>query len=642
MYPAAMSEPTNSTPNDVIDNVEQRLVEVNNSASSPIRFGYPKVGRDAVVIQPSFDDSTSVGTKGKSLGSQAMSSNQDWQSRSPGDDCKDSINEERSPSSPQKTNSRLSQRHERNLSAHFFDATTLNARDGDFNEDPTEHIYQKDKYAGRKHQRMFSGELSNPPLAHRRINSIGMSETVRRDHIRRHHREDSAGLDILSAAAGVSEEDFEAVTGSVRRSPPRQSTITEGQEAFHPPMDSHVSHDMHPPHPRVTYPNQFGPHYNPQYHQPYAAPTPTPFYPTAPYPTRPIPSHQGYPMQYSQRHHSQYHKGPIYASSYRPDEREMFFDKKVPSPPRSDVYNAAPGHGNHQGSQTFVTAIAVGPSTKMIAPSVKEDAPPQAGHHRKMSSFSSIGTCVGNAWYEPVDPVKGHHRSTSSSVSFLNGFADALVDSTDETFLRNLQASNAVSANTPTPPPDSTSSPISIPQSSSGKLASGGTSKRVRRKCTVEGCENRVVQGGLCIGHGAKRKICNYPGCNKNVKKAGMCSTHGPARKRCDAEGCSKVAVQGGRCIAHGAKKRMCSIPDCTKQAILCGMCKKHHDKASSFGSMDLKNDLCVEVKSPGSSKHVPSHTRGLSFFQEESVETVGKLLAEEDDVHGNQGPSVW
>lgn len=101
-----------------------------------------------------------------------------------------------------------------------------------------------------------------------------------------------------------------------------------------------------------------------------------------------------------------------------------------------------------------------------------------------------------------------------------------------------------------------------------------------RRTCSAPGCPNRVVQGGRCISHGARRKKCSHPGCAKNVKKAGLCSAHGPERKRCEFEGgCLKVAVRGGRCIAHGAKKKRCSIEACAKQGIVRGMCKKHHDE---------------------------------------------------------------
>lgn len=138
----------------------------------------------------------------------------------------------------------------------------------------------------------------------------------------------------------------------------------------------------------------------------------------------------------------------------------------------------------------------------------------------------------------------------------------------------------------------------------------GTVSKRTRRKCKVGGCENRVVQGGVCISHGAKRKTCGHPGCTKHVKKAGMCSAHGPPRKLCESEGCTKVAVQGGRCIKHGAKKKMCFIDGCQKQAILSGMCKKHHDE---------------EAEANGTNQQSPSHSRGLSIFHDQDFQD--KLL---------------
>jgi len=171
----------------------------------------------------------------------------------------------------------------------------------------------------------------------------------------------------------------------------------------------------------------------------------------------------------------------------------------------------------------------------------------------------------------------------------------------------------------------------------------------------VDGCPNRVVQGGLCISHGAKRKQCKYPGCTKNVKKAGLCSTHGPARKRCEAEGCSKVAVQGGKCIAHGAKKKLCSIGGCAKQAILGGMCKKHHDHNQAPSDKRIQPPpvdsmaQCIPISSepvereviPIKSSNRPKskargHTRGLSIFQEMSADTVGNLLLENPEDPSN------
>jgi hypothetical protein len=236
----------------------------------------------------------------------------------------------------------------------------------------------------------------------------------------------------------------------------------------------------------------------------------------------------------------------------------------------------------------------------------------------------------------PLKAGGSHHRSTSSSVSFLNLGVDA-----DDTFLRNLQASSldycrpvATSSSEPATSQDPTDGGNSIDNSDhesqqrDSKLASGGTSKRTRRKCNMVGCPNRVVQGGLCISHGARRKTCKHPGCNKNVKKAGLCSTHGPARKRCDAPGCSKVAVQGGRCIAHGAKKKLCSVEDCDKQAILSGMCKRHHDDAKKRENEDSdRSDFS------GRPRHVPRHTRGISIFHDLSADAVQNLLGNDADV---------
>lgn len=137
---------------------------------------------------------------------------------------------------------------------------------------------------------------------------------------------------------------------------------------------------------------------------------------------------------------------------------------------------------------------------------------------------------------------------------------------------------------------------------SSDTQASGGCGgKRVRRKCSVENCENRVVQGGLCISHGAKRKQCTHPGCNKNVKKAGLCSSHGPARKKCEHPNCSKVAVQGGKCITHGAKKKLCLFSGCEKQGIINGHCKKHHDFVTAERKVAVAPPGAIATPSPKS-----------------------------------------
>jgi hypothetical protein len=332
--------------------------------------------------------------------------------------------------------------------------------------------------------------------------------------------------------------------------------------------------------------------------------------------------------------------------------------------------------GSTQGVQTYVTAIAVGNSSRTVEANpqmvLTASGDPEGsqssgghGHHRKLSSFSNLGPLLFGVPVETTEhPLKkdsggAHHRSTSSTVSFLQALDVSLdMNNTDATFLRNLQATTGAPAAAFNPAPASVKSEAAAQRGvafkadtdkndTSNKLASGGTSKRVRRKCTVDGCENRVVQGGLCIAHGAKRKQCKHPGCTKHVKKAGLCSTHGPARKRCEAEGCTKVAVQGGRCIAHGAKKKLCSVDHCAKQAILGGMCKKHHDQSqqnSTSPPQGVDPTVCQVVDSKKSdaghstklstgstASRKPTHTRGLSIFQEISADTVGDLLAGEN-----------
>ena len=114
---------------------------------------------------------------------------------------------------------------------------------------------------------------------------------------------------------------------------------------------------------------------------------------------------------------------------------------------------------------------------------------------------------------------------------------------------RSRMSASQEQAHTPTPENNDAGS-------TNKRYMSGGRSKRqkVRPKCSVKGCPNGSVQGGLCVAHGAKIKKCTHPGCNKYARKAGLCRAHGSARKKCEHERCTKVAVQGGRCLSHGAK----------------------------------------------------------------------------------------
>jgi hypothetical protein len=651
--------------------VDARTVEERKSTEQPSNKQYGDVlyettaEGDVAVVHGSFDD---------------------HDGRSPGAEMKSSEGETRSPPTKDQKH-----RHTRNLSEHFQDATTLS------NDPPSFFEGSPLIASGQKHRRGYSGDVSNPAHAHRRINSIGNSTAVQRG--RPHRRIDSSGLDALTAAADFSREELAAAAGSrtpweppvaARRSPLAVASYDHGAigpAAPGPNMQQSLSQHRHYPSTHSQPAGYFGP---PSYHQhsylpPSSYPPPS-FYPHPSHaygrqhapPQPPL----GYPIQYS-RGHDPYNKQqmplqqPILERPHPEVSMRHGAPNVTPIDHRAEISTAinetmsppqAPHRwrgGNTQGVQTYVTAIGVGSTGRTIeanphqAPPSTMDGPSGAavgnvsGHHRKLSSFSMLFSGLAGA-DPPENPTLkksgAHHRSTSSTVSFLTGLD---LDNTDATFLRNLQASTGAPAavlNSTAAQAEATKlanmEKNSVDRASSSedenvdsKLASGGCSKRVRRKCTVGDCQNRVVQGGLCIAHGAKRKQCKHPGCTKHVKKAGLCSTHGPARKRCNAGGCNKVAVQGGRCIAHGAKKKLCSVEPCAKQAILGGMCKKHHDQAQHDSTgppagieamtckiIESKSDTAGSSKTSGKGK--PGHTRGLSIFQEFSVDAVGDLLS--------------
>lgn len=736
--------------------------------------------------------------------------------------------------------------HARNLSAHFFDAASIKdsmpqsgAPGVSFDDQshrsgyPIQHsnrlptspisgVSPVSPAVGQKHNRTFSGDMSNPAFAHRRVNSIGSAAPVERgayyggyhqqgqapvpppqDHSTRapapsrHHRQDSAGLDTLYAAihaTDVPNEEIAKAAGApsplqqsnngamppteapreAQRSPhdqpmTRTSPPTMGGGPYeYPPNGSMGAPQYRPPHPGYQQPSYAPPaYYSTQQYYPQGAPPPSH---GAPPGHRQRQMSQGYPMQYAPPRGQSAHSEASFApprhavappsSQFDPRMHRAGSSGKIETDEQlfanqNMQYRAAPVQwgaplraGTSTGVQTFVTTMGVGDGNKTMNVSATQKSagtntepisdpqqpgiPSTVGHHRKLSSFSSLSTIMGSGmfpedqaaqpvrqkpgssyFHNPTDqvsrpsgpPPSGHHRKTSSTLSFLNSLDEKAVtggghhrstsssvsflglDSFDpnEAFTSPLdgQPGPFVPSNTMNPssynstkgpytlalnyssgtrPPDAPSSAMCVPvmpsnqqgppaqasapaddasaRESSGRLAVGGTSKRVRRKCTVENCPNRVVQGGLCISHGAKRKQCKHPGCTKNVKKAGLCSTHGPARKRCEAEGCQKVAVQGGRCIAHGAKKKLCEVEGCNKQAILSGMCKKHHDKVSGGKSSRRGSDTSERDPSPSEAAEAnpaaeprqankPSHTRGLSIFQEVSPENIQNILSE-------------
>ena len=87
--------------------------------------------------------------------------------------------------------------------------------------------------------------------------------------------------------------------------------------------------------------------------------------------------------------------------------------------------------------------------------------------------------------------------------------------------------------------------------------------RKYRQTCKVIDCTNQVVKGGVCIRHGASRKLCSYSKngvkCTSYAHKGGVCTTHGAKKKRCSSVGCTNQARKRGLCLHHGAYKNSTS-----------------------------------------------------------------------------------
>ncbi|TMW59338.1 hypothetical protein Poli38472_004407 [Pythium oligandrum] len=84
------------------------------------------------------------------------------------------------------------------------------------------------------------------------------------------------------------------------------------------------------------------------------------------------------------------------------------------------------------------------------------------------------------------------------------------------------------------------------------------------KRCTEEGCTSRAKHFGRCWRHGGSME-CKIGGCINRAKSRGYCWSHGGGTK-CKSDDCEKIAISNGLCWAHGGGKR-CAMGGCMKQA---------------------------------------------------------------------------
>eukprot|EP00986_Skeletonema_menzelii_P010678 scaffold5299_cov73-Skeletonema_menzelii.AAC.1 len=117
--------------------------------------------------------------------------------------------------------------------------------------------------------------------------------------------------------------------------------------------------------------------------------------------------------------------------------------------------------------------------------------------------------------------------------------------------------------------------------SKSANDGSGPPKKKYKYYCSADGCTNKVVQGGVCVRHGAKVKRCSSEGCTNRAQNGGVCKRHGAKLKRCSSEGCDAfVRLSGEVCSAHSEKG--CHFEGCSIIGIYNGLCVSHRSRLTA------------------------------------------------------------
>jgi len=113
-------------------------------------------------------------------------------------------------------------------------------------------------------------------------------------------------------------------------------------------------------------------------------------------------------------------------------------------------------------------------------------------------------------------------------------------------------------------------------------------------KCSVDGCENGIINNSLCLKHGAEKKLCSIDGCENGRKNNGVCRKHGAVKLLCSVDGCVNNRQNNGICFKHGAVKLLCSVDGCVNGMIINGFCVKHNPNKTRYTCIcgtEINND---------------------------------------------------
>ncbi|KAL7993431.1 hypothetical protein Plhal703r1_c68g0170201 [Plasmopara halstedii] len=155
----------------------------------------------------------------------------------------------------------------------------------------------------------------------------------------------------------------------------------------------------------------------------------------------------------------------------------------------------------------------------------------------------------------------------------------------------------------------------------SNQIADG--KRRARRPpsrvCKHEGCEQYVVDQGLCVRHGGGKRCltsgctsrakhqgrcwkhggsteCKVPSCINRAKSRGFCWSHGGGTK-CKVDSCEKIAISNALCWAHGGGKR-CAVEGCMRQAYerTENLCNNHYQERQHGTMVAVEDQPDVDI----------------------------------------------
>jgi hypothetical protein len=104
----------------------------------------------------------------------------------------------------------------------------------------------------------------------------------------------------------------------------------------------------------------------------------------------------------------------------------------------------------------------------------------------------------------------------------------------------------------------------------------------LKTKCKIIDCKNGVINSGLCMSHGSTKRICKFDDCKNRIHIGGFCYRHGLTKKirlECSINGCNNVIINNNVCTRHGASRSKCKIDGCNNSVVNKNLCLSHGAK---------------------------------------------------------------